>query len=223
VTVFATGSELVEPTERPSLSQIRNSNGWQLLAQLRGMGVSARYGGLLRDELAVVREATERAASESDLVLLSGGASTGDLDFVPSALRELGVVLAFESIAMQPGRPTLFGVRDATYFCALPGNPVSTFVVFELMLKPFLFRLMGHEYEPPMTEARLMKPLRRKNTKRRASVPVRLVAPGQVEPVDYHGSAHISALTRAAGLVVLPVGHVGYEEGATVHVRPFSP
>lgn len=219
VAILATGSELVEPAARPGPAEIRNSNAWQLAAQAREMGATATYCGILADREDVIRSAIEQAMQTADLLLLSGGVSTGDYDFVPGILQKLGFSFEFDSVAIQPGRPTVFGKKDAVYCFGLPGNPVATFLIFEILVKPFLYRLMCHEHRPMTVEARLAQPLRRKKTQRQGSIPVRFTAPDTVELVDYHGTAHIHAMTLAHGLIFIPIGHAGFEQGERVQVR----
>ena len=87
-------------------------------------------------------------------------------DLVPQVLRQNHVNLLFERIAVKPGKPTVFGVSERGYCFGLPGNPVSTFVIFELLVKPFLYRLMGHDYRPPCIRMPLSEPITRKDTER---------------------------------------------------------
>jgi molybdopterin molybdotransferase len=220
VTMLATGSELVEPACRPAGAQIRNSNGPQLCAQLQQMGISPRYGGIIADNLEATDAALKKAMSHSDLILFSGGVSMGEYDLVPDVLRTNGFHFLFESVAMQPGRPTLFGQCGRLYCCGLPGNPVSTFVTFEILLKPFLYRLMGHAISPRWVQAVLARDVRRKATPRQATMPVRFTQPGVVETIDFHGSAHITAMTRAEALLTIPAGVSELPKGTVVHVRP---
>ena len=138
VALMATGSELVEPTEKAQGANIRNSNSYQLATQLQQMGALVTYCGIIPDDLEATIQAIAAAKNDHDLVLISGGVSMGDYDFVPEALQSNGFELLFQSVAMQPGRPTIFGTHNETYCVGLPGNPVSTFIVVELMVKPFL-------------------------------------------------------------------------------------
>jgi len=113
---MATGDELVEPWETPDGGHIRNSNGCQLCAQLRRMGVVGRYDGIARDDLDELLEKIEHARKEADLVLMSGGVSEGHYDLVPEAFRRCGYRLLFESVAMQPASrpcaPSRLSVRS---------------------------------------------------------------------------------------------------------------
>ena len=92
-------------------------------------------------------------------------------------------------------------------------------MIFEILLKPFLYGLMGHAYNPFVTTATLDQPICRRNTTRRSHVPVIFTGQSTVRPVEYHGSAHINAMTQAQGLVAVPIGTEELPKGSTVNVR----
>lgn len=217
--IIATGSELVEASAKPHGAAIRNSNSPQLLAQAAQCGVQARYYGIAPDTPEATRAAIAQAQAECDVVVLSGGVSSGDFDFVPQALADCGYHFLFDSVAMQPGRPSVFGSDGRSWCIGLPGNPVSTYIIFELMLKPFLYRLMGHDFKPRIVRAKLAGGTARKKAARQSSLPVRFVDSGTVELIEYHGSAHIGAMTQADGLITMPVGCLEIKAGAEVDVR----
>jgi len=219
VAVVAGGDELVEPAAQPGPSQIRNSNAAQLLAQLRAMGIAARDCGIMKDAAGEIDRVLRAALAENDVVLISGGVSVGDFDLVPEVLRQNGVRLLFERIAVQPGKPTVFGLAENAWCFGLPGNPVSTFVIFELLVKPFLYGLMGHDYASTCIRMRLGAPIDRKNTDRQSWIPVRVTGEETVRPVDYHGSAHLLALCAADGLIALEIGVASLAQGTPVLVR----
>jgi molybdopterin molybdotransferase len=218
--VIATGDEIVEPGESPSPSQIRNSNGCQLVAQAAGMGAAPRYYGIAGDCEDAIDAILVAAAADSDVITLSGGVSMGDYDFVPGVLRRNGFKLLCEKVAIKPGMPTVFGTSDRGSCFALPGNPVSTFILFEVLVKPFLFKMMGHDFRPREFSAPLAKAVRRAKTNRMSWIPVAFTDSGAVAPVEYHGSAHVHALCFADGLISVPVGVAEIKEGTSVHVRP---
>ena len=219
VGIVASGDELVAPAARPGPAQIRNSNGPQLIAQLAVLGLSARDYGIVKDVAGDIDAVVKRALAENDVVIVSAGVSVGDFDLVPAALRLNQVRLLFEKIAVKPGKPTVFGVSERGYCFGLPGNPVSTFVVFELLAKPFLYKLMGHDYLPAHVQMRLEETITRKDTERQSWIPVRITSEETVQPVQYHGSAHLSALCEAGGLVPMEIGVAGIRQGTPVRVR----
>lgn len=219
VGVVATGDELVEPGTKPAISQIRNSNAAQLCAQVEGMGARATYEGIALDNEKSLNGIIGRALTNNDVVLLSGGVSMGEFDLVPGILKQNGVEIQFEKVAVQPGKPTVFGYSDTTFCFGLPGNPVSTFVIFEVLVKPFLLKMMGHEYRPPTLRLPLAETVTRKVAERKLWVPVVLTEEGEVARTEYHGSAHINALNSAQGLIPFPVGVLEMEKGALVPVR----
>lgn len=218
VLVFATGDELVEPSAAPSVSQIRNSNSHVLMALLEASGAVPTYGGIVEDTRDALEAAVTRG-TEYDATCFSGGVSMGDFDFVPEILRTRGFEILFAKIAVQPGKPTLCAMHDRTVCFGLPGNPVSTFVTFELIVRPFLFAMMGHAYRPPRVTMPLDKEFTRESTARELWVPVVLTEDGCVSRVEYHGSAHFHALSRADGLMRVPIGVTAIGKGEHVAVR----
>ena len=219
VAVIATGDELVEPGSAPGPSKIRNSNSYQLCAQARAMGANAVYHGIAPDTEDAIGDSIAAAMADSNVILVSGGVSAGDFDLVPGMLRKNGFDLLFEKIATKPGMPTVFG-RSGDCFCfGLPGNPVSTFVLFELLVKPFLYTMMGHDFRPAVVSQRLTCDITRKKTERDSWIPVRRTDPGEVEPIEYHGSGHLTSLPRADGMICIPRGVSKAAKGTMVDVR----
>jgi molybdopterin molybdotransferase len=220
VGVLATGSELRPPRTTIRGAQIRDSNSQQLLAQIAAAGAVPRHFGIAPDNAANITARLRAALRVCDVVLISGGVSVGDLDLVPGILRTLGCRIVFHKVAMKPGKPFLFArAANSRFCCGLPGNPVSTFVAFELLVKPFLYKLMGHVFVPRVVQADLAETIIRKTTDRREAVPVRFTSAGVVAPVPYHGSGHLTALTAADGLVFLPIGTPTIERGTPANVR----
>lgn len=218
VGVISTGDELVEPQEKPKLSQIRNSNAYQLIGQLLKMNVTPYYFGIAKDNEESASRIISKAMNESDVILISGGVSMGDFDFIPKIFDQLGVDIKFKTIAIQPGKPTVFGVLKDKFVFGLPGNPVSSFNIFELLAKPLIYRLMGHSYEPALIRMPMGEDYSRKKSSRKSFIPIR-VQNAKVWPIDYHGSAHINALSDAFGIISIPVGVTELKEGELVDVR----
>lgn len=218
VGIIATGSELVEPDELPEEAQIRNSNSYQLHAQSLRAGLDPVYLGIAGDLPGAIMEAVENGAGQTDVLLISGGVSMGDYDFVPSVLGEAGFDLLFEKVAIKPGKPTVFARRGDSFVFGLPGNPVSTFVLFEILVKPFCYRMMGVDTAGMKVRARLAGPVGKKGGKRLSHIPVKLEVDGTARPLEYHGSAHIHAYSEANGILAVPPGNNGIDEGEVVDV-----
>lgn len=143
VAIISTGSELVEVDQPLGPGQIRNSNSYSLRAQCQQLGIEATALGIVPDDYAATRRLIEQGL-HYDVLLTSGGVSVGQFDFVKDVQDELGVQRKLWGVAMKPGKPLVFGVREGTLVFGLPGNPVSAMVSFELFVRPALLRLMGY-------------------------------------------------------------------------------
>lgn len=220
VGIAATGSEIVKPGFPLKKGQIYDSNTYSLGAQLKQMGVPLKKTIRIADSPSDIKTTLSGLLETCDLVLISGGVSMGDYDYVPGILEELGVRLHFKKVAIKPGKPTVFGSKDKTIVFGVPGNPVSTFVIFEIFIKPFIYRMMGHEFKPLIIKGKLKRELRRRKSTRTAFFPV-YISEGEVEFPSYHGSAHILALTQANGLIRMPAGQNFISEGDLIDVRSF--
>jgi len=219
VGIIATGNELVEPDKTPDVSQIRNSNSYQLYAQILQCGCIPRYYGIADDTIDNTRQMIKKAVCESDVIIVSGGVSAGDFDFVPTSLKDCGFNLLIEGIAVKPGKPAVFGVSKEKYAFGMPGNPVSTYVLFELLVKPFLYKMMGYVYQPLKIKVPLSKQIKKKKGDRLEIIPVRFTPDGAVEKVSYHGSAHIHAYSSAQGFLFLDKDVETLSEGTVVTVQ----
>jgi molybdopterin molybdotransferase len=224
VALFSTGDEIVEPgTPRPPAA-LFDANRYLLAGLLERMGAAWTDLGILPDDPERLAREIAAAAAGHDLVLTSGGVSTGEADHVRRAVESIGT-LAFWRVAIKPGRPVAMGViRGASAgagaaFVGLPGNPVAAFVTFARVVRPLLLLLSGAEPAPP-----LALPVRaafsyRKKKGRREYVRVALrSADGVVEAVKYaqDGAGIITSLTETDGLVELPDDATSVEPGATV-------
>lgn len=217
--IISSGDELVEPDKKPGSSQIRNSNSYQLIAQARMTGCDAKYYGIARDDEQLTFRIVSDALAECDLLLLTGGVSMGDFDFVPSVLERAGIKILFSSIRVQPGKPTTFGVHPECLVFGLPGNPVSSFIQFELLVKPLIYKMMGHDWHPFTCELPMKENFKRRSGDRLGFIPVYITSEREVLPVDYHGSAHLTSISCAHGIIALPVGKTQIVKGEIVSVR----
>ena len=157
VAILATGDEVVPVAAAPLPHQVRESNSWALAAQVVECGGEAVRLGIAPDEAAPLRAALQRGLADADVLLTIGGISKGTHDLVHGMLAELGVQPEFHGIDLKPGKPTFFGVHGGAarrYVFGLPGNPASTFTVFDLLVRPLLQVLLGE----PAAEWRTMAP-----------------------------------------------------------------
>ena len=216
--IITTGSELKEPGESLRDGQIYNSNGHQLKAQAERCGCPVNYYGIIPDDEDHLYRTIEKALKESDILILSGGVSMGEFDFVPSTLGKLGVKEIFYKAAIKPGRPLWFGGSDECSVFGLPGNPVSTYILFEVFVKHLIYRYCGQIYSPDYLNGFLGKTIKRRTWDRTEFLPV-YFQDGKVYPVRYHGSSHLNAMALAHGLLTVEKGTQTVKEGEAVHVR----
>jgi molybdopterin molybdotransferase len=217
--IISTGDELVEPAETPAQSQIRNSNAWQLLAQAQRAGCKAKYFGIARDTEKATFELIQQAGSECDIVILTGGISTGDFDFVPAVIQKAGYEIKFRKLAVQPGKPVIFATRENHYLVALPGNPVSSFVQFEMLVKYIIRLITGNSGHELHLKIPISVDYKRRNITRKGFFPVYFTPEGSVMPVEYHGSAHIHSYIHAHGIASFEIGESVINKGTLVDVR----
>jgi molybdopterin molybdotransferase len=219
VSILSTGDEVVEADQRPGPGQIRNSNGPMLTALADRAGARPRYLGIARDDPAVLARLVRQGLDEGDVLVLSGGVSAGKYDFVPEVLREAGVAAHLHKVRMKPGKPLFFGTREDKLVFGLPGNPLSSFVGFELFVRPALRRLAGHIVPgPTFIPVPLASDLTTENA-RPTYAPARLeVTPAglAVRPAAWFGSADLRAFLNADALLQLPAGRVNYAAGAPI-------
>ena len=220
VAILSTGDELVEPNEKPGPGMIRNSNAWQLMAQVKQAGSIPNYMGIVPDTREDTDIAISKALAENDVVLLTGGVSMGDFDFVPEIMQKNKVDIRFQKVAVKPGRPTVFGVTDKSWIFGLPGNPVSSFINFEVFVKPLLYKLMGNEFKPVELTLPMGVNFKRKKADRLEWVPVKINENAELVPASYHGSAHIHAVCLSDAIMSVAVDTYEIAKGELVNVRP---
>lgn len=218
VGVISTGDELRTPGEPLEPGAIYDSNGPQLAAQAASAGCEVRSYGRFPDRPEALDAAVRTALSECDLVLLSGGVSMGDFDYVPQVLERNGVKKVFHNLAMKPGKPTYLGRRGNVFVLGLPGNPVSTFVNFEIMAKAILARLRNLPPDPPILRARLAEGVTRRDTDRVEYLPARHSG-GEIRALRYSGSSMLGVLSEANALLRLEIGQKTLEPGAEIDAR----
>ncbi len=216
--ILTTGSELKNPGEKLDSGQIYNSNGFQMAAHISATGCIPKLYGIIEDNRTVLSNTVEKAFLECDIILLSGGVSKGDYDYVPEVLEENGMKTLFHRVAIKPGRPLLFGRKDNVFVFGLPGNPVSTFVTFEVFVKTLIYHMAGLEFKPQLYNGILTKGIKRRDTERTEFHPV-VIHKGEITPIKYLGSSHLNAMAEANGMIIIPNGISELKEGEFVSVR----
>lgn len=200
-TVIATGDELTPAGADLPPGGIHDANTPLLSALLRERGYEVETPGSAIDDPDSLRESIAAALDAGDLTVLSGGVSMGDRDFVPGALRDLGLEIVFDRVLVKPGKPMTLAAGERGVALALPGNPVSAFVSCHLYVLPALAMLEGRRVRPRFITATLADDLGGGPDRRLRLLPARLDADGRVRLPAYHNSGHLHSLLDAEGLV----------------------
>jgi molybdopterin molybdotransferase len=223
VALFSTGDEVVEPGAPRQPGAIYDANRYLLAGQLRQFGAEITDLGILRDDPAALARALAAAATGHDLILSSGGVSTGEADHVRTAVERIGR-LVFWRVAIKPGRPVAMGVipaaAESAAFVGLPGNPAAAFITFARVVRPLLLRLAGAAPQPlvPLPVRAAFAYRKKKGRREYLRVALRSAADGIIEAVKFaqEGAGVITSLTQTDGLVELPEDMVAVEPGAAV-------
>jgi molybdopterin molybdotransferase len=217
VGVLASGTELREPGQELLPGQIYESNRWALADLLKRAGADPKVRSPVPDSLTAIRTALERLLETCDVVVTSGGVSVGEMDFIKQAFQDAGGELEFWRVAIKPGRPVAFGRRGRKLFFGLPGNPVSAFVTFLLLVRPAILRWQGvQDVGLPAHPGVLAQPLENPGD-RRHFMRVRVDAFGRVADAGLQASHALGSLAAANGLVDVPP-HTTFAPGAAVRV-----
>lgn len=222
VCVFTTGNEIVAVDTHPiDAVQIRNSNQYLLKALLQQWQIKPSICKHLQDDKAALTAAFTEALS-SDIIIINGGVSVGDADFVPEVLTSIGVQLLFHKIAIRPGKPLWCGkLPNGGLVFALPGNPFSCMVTFQLFIKPYLLACFGLPQQ-----AFLQMPLaatKEKNVGLDEFFPAKLQAsPLGLLPLNFKTSGDITAALLANGIALHPSNLHTLEANTVVNYLPFN-
>lgn len=219
VAVFSTGNELVSPGAARADAQLFDSNRFMLGAMLTRLGCVVSDLGILRDDRASLADGLKKVAGSHDLILTTGGVSTGEEDHVKAAVESVGTLVLWR-MAIKPGRPVAMGVIGGTPFIGLPGNPVASFVTFVHVVRPTVLALAGAAQQPlvpmPVRAAFTYK----KKIARREYVRVNLRKSddGTLEAVKFprEGAGLLSSLVDTDGLVELGEDIAQVRAGQTV-------
>jgi len=220
IAVIATGSELVEPQDSPTPGKIRNSNASQILTQLRKINIQADYHGIAGDDFSELTKIFSDALEKYDYVIFTGGASNGDFDLIPKILKAHNFSILWNTTGIKPGNPMTFAQKENKFCFGLSGNPVSSMVQFEIIVKPVVYKLLGASFQPLRIKTELALEYNRRQADRLELVPVAINSEGQAELIPFNGSAHINALAFANALMEVPEGKNILLKREMVYVRP---
>jgi molybdopterin molybdotransferase len=225
VAVFSTGDELVSPGEKRAPAQLFDSNRFMLMAMLARLGCEVSDLGILRDDRASLADALQKAAGRHDLILTTGGVSTGEEDHVKAAVESAGKLVLWR-MAIKPGRPVAMGIIGGTPFIGLPGNPVASFVTFVHVVRPTVLALSGAAQQPLVPMPVRAAFTYRKKIARREYVRVNLRSGegGALEAVKFprEGAGLLSSLVDTDGLVELGEEITRVEPGQSVGFLSYS-
>jgi molybdopterin molybdotransferase len=225
VALFSTGDELTEPGDGLRPGAIHDSNRVLIASLLRRFGTEVVDLGILRDDRDELSARLASAARGHDLIVTSGGVSTGEEDHVKAAVEAAGK-LVFWRLGIKPGRPVAMGVIDGTPFAGLPGNPVAVFVTFCHVVRPLLQRLSGMVADPPLRlPVRAAFTYKKKPGRREyVRVSLRLGADGRPECIKHpqEGAGILTSLTETDGLAELGEAISAVTVGDEVGFLPYS-
>ena len=223
VAVISTGDELVGPEEEPGPGRVRNINQYSLGAWVRHVGGVPLLLGRVRDDADEILARVRQGAAESDLVLISGGSSAGARDLTRAVVERLGDPgLLFHGIAVRPGKPTVVGAHGGVPIFGLPGHPISAMVVFLVLVRPLLERMLGIApgEGSPRVPARLADNLPSQAGREDFYQVSLRAAPGGLEAVPiFRKSGLVTAMVRGRGMVRVPPEREGLEAGELVEVE----
>jgi molybdopterin molybdotransferase len=220
VGLLCTGDELIEPGQPLPLGSIYNSNRPMLTALLQGLGCEVVDAGNVADTLPATQAALADLASRCDVIVSTGGVSVGEEDHVKPAVQALGE-LNLWTIAIKPGKPLAFGRVAHTPFIGLPGNPVSSFITFVMLVRPYVLRATGVvDVEPPRIPVQAAFEWS-KADKRCEFLRVQLNAQGKAELFPNQNSGVLTSAAWAHGIVDVPAGSM-IHEGDTVSYIPMA-
>ena len=219
VAVFSTGDELASPGETRGAAQLYDSNRFMLSAMLARLGCEISDLGILRDDRAALADALNKVAGSHDLILTTGGVSTGEEDHVKAGVESVGTLVLWR-MAIKPGRPVAMGVIGGTPFIGLPGNPVASFVTFVHVVRPTVLALAGATPAPlmPMPVCAAFSYKKKLGRREYVRVNLRKTGDGALEAIKFprEGAGLLSSLVDTDGLVELGEAITQVQPGQTV-------
>lgn len=221
VGILSTGTELLDVADALEPGKIRNSNGPMIRAQLDRMGISYKSYGMAADELDMCTFVVEKALTETDFLITTGGVSVGDYDYLPAIYERLGAKVLFNKVAMRPGSVTTVAELNGKLMFGLSGNPSACFTGFELFTRPAILGMMGgtNPYMPRM-KAMLGEDFKKPNPFTRfVRASWTFTEQGVVAvPAGFNKSSAVSSIARGNCIIVLTSGTRGFATGDEVDI-----
>lgn len=219
VAVFSTGDELVSPGAPRAASQLYDSNRFMLMAMLRRLGCEVSDLGIIRDDRDALAHGLKKVACAHDLILTTGGVSTGEEDHVKSAVEKAGKLVLWR-MAIKPGRPIAMGIIAGTPLIGLPGNPVASFVTFVHVVRPTVLALAGAAQQRliPMPVRAAFSYKKKISRREYVRATLRTADDGALEAIKFprEGAGLLSSLVETDGLVELGEQITQVEPGQSV-------
>lgn len=222
IAILTTGDEIIDDIEQYAPGKIMNSNGPLLenLCKQNNLDVVARK--IVPDSYAKTLNAISSALDIADILILSGGVSVGEFDFVGKALQELELTTHFNKVAVKPGKPMTFASKNNKLVFGLPGNPVSTYLMFHLFVLRAARMITGLDAPLKYATVKLAQPIKPKQNERVEFIPAKFNQDGKIEPIKFNGSAHLLALLEMDGFIMIePASLAPLPEGKGKILRIF--
>ncbi|GAA0487707.1 molybdopterin molybdotransferase MoeA [Tatumella punctata] len=226
VAIFSTGDELVPVGQPLQAGQLYDTNRFAIRLMLEKLGCEVVDLGIIADDQQLLKQAFEEANRQADVVISTGGVSVGEADFTRDMLEALGTV-TFWRLAIKPGKPFAFGRLSESWFCGLPGNPVSAVVTFYQLVQPMLARLLGQQHSglAARLTARTSTSLRKMPGRidfQRGYFSATADGTLQVTPAPHQGSHIFSSFSKANCFIVLERERGAVQSGENVTIEPFN-
>lgn len=224
VAILSTGDELADLDERFNEEKIINSNSYGIAAAVQDAGGIPFLLGIARDNPAALKEKISHGLT-ADILVLSGGVSMGDYDFTKAVFRDLGAEMNFWKLAIRPGQPLAFGKIQGKLAFGLPGNPVSSMVTFEQLVRPAMLKMSGHRsYGRPLVQAVFQEKFSKRTDRRHflRGVLTREEGVFKVRTTGDQGSGILTSMVKANCLIDVPVEVERLNPGDLVTVQLLS-
>lgn len=223
IAIIVTGNELIEPGEKDiNGGYIYNANGYSLQAACREIGIEPYYIGIVKDNLKSISSAINKAGNR-EIILISGGVSMGDYDYVREAIEKWGGKVIFHKVAIKPGKPFLFAKKDNQIVFGMPGNPVSVMTSFWKFIKPAIYKMQGAELVFPMRFPAKFKGEYKKKSDRPHYISTKIsVSKNELfaEYIKSNGSADIPAFNMGEAMIEVPQDTTILTTGEQVEIIP---